>query len=202
MRRLIAIVPVVVMLITGAVWAQQADPAQPGQAQPPKPKPPAPKLTFAEKAKLYLQKLGASIDPAKSTTDMVVSNYSDPKGGKTTVVVTNDRRKNLIGFYIYNFGNIKAATNKEEVFKYLLSTNDAITLGSFFVDGDDDIGYKYLVSNATPLTASEFDTVYLTMAAVARERRGEIRQLLGLPASKEDKPTDVKKAAEDKPPNQ
>lgn len=202
MRKLIAIVPVVVMLITGAVCAQQADPAQPGQAQPPKPKPPAPKLTFAEKAKLYLQKLGASIDPAKSTADMVVSNYSDPKGGKTTVVVTNDRRKNLIGFYIYNFGNIKAATNKEEVFKYLLSTNDAITLGSFFVDGDDDIGYKYLVSNATPLTASEFDTVYLTMAAVARERRGEIRQMLGLPASKDDKPTDVKKAAEDKPPNQ
>jgi len=197
MRKLIAIVPVVVMLITGAVWAQQADPAQ---APPPKPKPPAPKLTFAEKAKLYLQKLGASIDPTKSTVDMVVSNYSDPKGGKTTVVVTNDRRKNLVGFYIYNFGNLKNATNKEEVFKYLLSTNDAITLGSFFVDGDDDIGYKYLVSNATPLTASEFDTVYLTMAAVAREHRGEIRQMLGLPVSKDDKPTDVKKAAEDKPP--
>ncbi|MEN3332773.1 MAG: hypothetical protein V7641_2138 [Blastocatellia bacterium] len=187
------------MLIAGAVCAQQADPAQ---AQPPKPKPPAPKLTFAEKAKLYLQKLGASIDPSKSSADMVVSNYSDPKGGKLTVVVTNDRRKNLVGFYIYNFGNVKNATNKEEVFKYLLSTNDAITLGSFFVDGDDDIGYKYLMNSVTPLTAGEFDTVYLTMAAVARERRGEIRQLLGLPVSREEKPTDVKKAAEDKPPNQ
>jgi len=198
MRKLIVTLPIV-MILAGAVRAQQADPAQ---APAPKPKPPAPKLTFADKTKLYLQKLGASIDPSKSAADMVVSNYSDPKGGKTTVVITNDRRKNLVGFYIYNFGNVKNATNKEEVFKYLLSTNDAITLGSFFVDGEDDIGYKYLLSGAAPLTAGEFDTVYLTMAAVARERRGEIRQLLGLPVGREDKPTDVKKAAEEKPPQQ
>jgi hypothetical protein len=198
MRKLIVTLPVVMVLVAGAVCAKQADPAQTPPA--PKPKPPAPKLTFAEKTKLYLQKLGASLDPAKSTGDMVVSNYSDPKGGKITVVVTNDRRKNLVGFYIYNFGNVKNATNKEEVFKYLLSTNDAITLGSFFVDSDDDIGYKYLMSAAVPLTATEFDTVYLTMTAVARERRGEIRQLLGLPVGREEKPTDVKKAAEEKPP--
>jgi hypothetical protein len=197
MRKRILAVAVLVMFITGVVYAQQTDPTQPPAA---KPKPVAPKLTFAEKTKLYLQKLGASVDPAKSTADMVVSNYSDPKGGKMTVVITNDRRKNLVGFYVYNFGNVKNATNKEEVFKYLLSTNDAITLGSFFVDGDNDIGYKYLMSSVTPLTASEFDTVYLTMAAVARERRGEIRQLLGLPVGREEKTTDVKKAAEEKPP--
>ncbi len=198
MRKLILTVPVVVMLITGAVCAQ----TDPAQAQPPKPKPPAPKLTFAEKTKLYLQKLGASIDPAKSTADMVVSNYNDPKGGKTTIVITNDRRKNLVGFYVYNFGNVKNATNKEEVFQYLLSTNDAITLGSFFVDSDNDIGYKYLLSSVTPLTAAEFDTIYLTMSAVARERRGEIRQRLGLPVGREERTTDVKKAAEEKPPQQ
>jgi hypothetical protein len=196
MRKLIFTVPVVVMLITGAVCAQ----TDPAQAQPPKPKPPAPKLTFAEKTKLYLQKLGASIDPAKSTADMVVSNYNDPKGGKTTIVITNDRRKNLVGFYVYNFGNVKNATNKEEVFQYLLSTNDAITLGSFFVDSDNDIGYKYLLSSVTPLTAAEFDTIYLTMSAVTRERRGEIRQRLGLPVGREERTTDVKKAAEEKPP--
>jgi hypothetical protein len=186
------------ILIAATVYGQQTDPAQ---TPTPKPKPPAPKpLTFAEKTRLFLQKLGASVDPAKSTADMIVSNYSDPKGGKTTVVVTNDRRKNLVGFYIYNFGSVKNATNKEEVFKYLLSTNDAITLGSFFVDSEDDIGYKYLVSSASPIPASEFDTIYLTMAAVARERRGEIRQLLGLPVGREEKPSDVKKAAEEKPP--
>ena len=197
MRKRLLTVSVFVMLITGAVRAQQADPTQ---TPAPKPKPVVPKLTFAEKTKLYLQKLGASIDPAKSTTDLVVSNYSDPKGGKTTVVITNDRRKNLVGFYVYNFGNVKNASNKEEVFKYLLSTNDAITLGSFFVDSDNDIGYKYLVSGAAPMTAAEFDTIFLTMAAVTRERRGEIRQLLGLPVGREERTTDVKKAAEDKPP--
>ena len=196
MRKLIFTVPVVVMLITGAVSAQ----TDPAQAQPPKPKPPAPKLSFAEKTKLYLQKLGASIDPAKSNADMVVSNYNDPKGGKTTIVITNDRRKNLVGFYVYNFGNVKNATNKEEVFQYLLATNDAITLGSFFVDSDNDIGYKYLLSSVTPLTAAEFDTIYLTMSAVTRERRGEIRQRLGLPVGREERTTDVKKAAEEKPP--
>jgi len=200
MRKFIVAVPVLVILLAAAAFAQQPDPAQ---TAAPKPKPIAPRpMTFAEKTKLFVQKLGATVDPAKSTADMVVSNYSDPKGGKTTVVVTNDRRKNLVGFYIYNFGSVKGATNKEEVFKYLLSTNDAITLGSFFVDGEDDIGYKYLVSNAPPMTATEFDTIYLTMAAVARERRGEIRQMLGLPTSREEKPSDVKKAAEEKPPQQ
>jgi hypothetical protein len=200
MRKLIVTVPLVMMLLVAAAYGQQPDPAQ---TTTPKPKPIAPKpMTFAEKTKLFLQKLGASIDPAKSTADMVVSSYSDPKGGKTTVVITNDRRKNLVGFYIYNFGSVKNATNKEEVFKYLLSTNDAITMGSFFVDGDDDIGYKYLVSSAPPMTASEFDTIYLMMTAVARERRGDIRQLLGLPVGRDERPTDVKKAAEEKPPNQ
>src|SRR6201999_2653679 len=144
----------------------------------------------------------ASIDTTKSSADMVVSNYSDPKGGRTTIVITNDRRKNLIGFYVYNFGNVKKATSREDVYKYLLTTNDAITLGSFFVDSDDDIGYKYLMSNAVPLTPGEFNTVYLTMAAVTRERRDGIRALLGLPVSKEDKSSDVKKAGEDRPPNQ
>ena len=197
MRRLIVTIPVVILLIAGAAMAQ--DNTQPSPA--PK-KPPAPKLTFAEKTKLYLQKLNASIDTTKSSADMVVSNYSDPKGGRTTIVITNDRRKSLIGFYVYNFGNVKKATSREDVYKYLLTTNDAITLGSFFVDSDDDIGYKYLMSNAVPLTPGEFNTVYLTMAAVTRERRDGIRELLGLPVSKEDKSSDVKKAGEDRPPNQ
>ena len=195
--KMIAAVPLALLMTGFAVRGQQADPAQ--QPAPKVAKPPAPRLTFGDKTKLYLQKLGASIDANRSTADMVVSTYNDPKGGKITVVVTNDRRKNLVGFYIYNFGSVKNATNKEDVFKYLLSANDAITLGSFFVDSDDDIGYKYLVGSLS-LSASEFDTVYLTMAAVARERRNEIRQLLGLPPAKDDKPVDVKKAAEDKPP--
>lgn len=186
-------------VIAGQAFAQQTEPPQ---TQPPKVVKPAPRLTFADKIKQYLQQLGATTDPSKSTPDMVVSNYPDSKGGKTTVVIVNDRRKGLVGFYIYNFGSLKNATNREEVYKYLLTTNDAITIGSFFVDGDDDIGYKYIINSAPPLTLSAFDSIYTTMTTVARERKTEIRQLLGIPASKEDKPSDAKKAAEDKPPIQ
>ena len=129
---------------------------------------------------------------------MVVSNYPDLKGGKTTVVITNDRKKGLVGFYIYNFGNMKNATNREEVFKYLLTTNDAITIGSFFVDQEDDIGYKYLVSNSQALSQAAFENAYLTMTAVAREKRPVIRKLLGLPVGgREEKPAEEKKTTEE-----
>src|ERR1051325_9173231 len=87
MNRLIATVPIAVALITGQALPQQADPAQ---TQPPKVVKPAPKLTFADKTKQALQLVGATIDPSKSAADMVVSNYYDPKGGKTTIVITND----------------------------------------------------------------------------------------------------------------
>ena len=196
-KKIIVAIPILLVIIAGHAFAQQTE--QP-QAQPPKVAKPAPKLTFADKIKQYLQQLGATIDPSKSTPDMVVSNYPDSKGGKITVVIVNDRRKNLVGFYIYNFGSLKSATEREEVYKYLLTTNDAITIGSFFVDGDDDIGYKYLVSSAQSLTLNAFDSIYTTMTTVARERKTDIRQLLGIPASKEDKSSDAKKAAEDKPP--
>jgi hypothetical protein len=73
-------------------------------------------------------------------------------------------------------------SNREEVYKYLLSANDAITIGSFFVDAEQDIGYKYFFSSTQPLNQAAFESAYLTMAAVARDRRSEIRQLLGLPA--------------------
>jgi hypothetical protein len=196
-KNLIIAVPIAMAFITAHAFAQQTDPPQ---TLPPKVVKPAPRLTFADKIKQYLQQLGATTDPSKSTPDMVVSNYPDLKGGKTTVVIVNDKRKGLVGFYIYNFGSLKSVTNREEVYKYLLTTNDAITIGSFFVDSDDDIGYKYIINSAPSLTMSGFDSIYTTMTTVARERKTEIRQLLGIPASKEDKPSDAKKAAEDKPP--
>src|SRR5215212_2233572 len=93
-KNLIATVPVALALIAGAAFAQQTDPAQ---AQPPKvAKPPAPRLTFADRIKQRLQQLGAVIEQSKSTPDMIVSNFPDQKGGKTTVVIINDRRKNLV----------------------------------------------------------------------------------------------------------
>ena len=175
-KSMISTAPLILALAFAPGLAQ--DPAQP-TAQPPKAARPAPKLTVIDSVKRYLQNVGATVDQSKTTADMVVSNYSDPRGGKTTIVIVNDRRKGLLGFYVYNFGSLKRATNREEVYKHLLGANDAITIGSFFVDNEEDIGYKYMMSTAQPLNQNSFSTVYLTMATVARERRAEIRQMLG-----------------------
>ncbi|MFY9609366.1 MAG: hypothetical protein WAU45_12225 [Blastocatellia bacterium] len=195
-KSLIATIPIVLALIAGQAVAQVPDPATPGQE--PKVARPVVRLSFTARMKQFLQRTGATIDEAKSSAEMVVTNYPDPKGSKTTVVIVNDRRKNLLAFYIYNFGNVKSASNKEDIYKYLLSTNDEITIGSFFVDSEEDIGYKYLVSSALGMTQATFETTYTTLAAVARERKPEIRQLLG--GSKDERGPQVKKAAEEKPP--
>ena len=174
-RMLIGALVAALLVPAGRAAAQQTETPLPQ----PKVARPAPPQTFAERVKRYAQRNGATVDAAKSTDDMVVSNYPDAKGGKLTIVVVNDRRKGLVGFYIYNFGSVKNAQNREEVYKYLLAANDAITIGSFFIDNEDDIGYKYLLSAAQPITQAQFDSAYLTMAAVARERRQQIRDLIG-----------------------
>lgn len=193
-----ALVTIALMLAMAAASAFARQTAQ-EPTQPPKPRPRP--VTFAERMKQYLTRTGATIDDSKSATDMIVSNSADAKGGKITVVLVNDRRRNLLGFYIYNFGSVKNAANKEEVYKYLLEANDAITIGSFFVDGEEDIGYKYLVSSAQAMNQAAFDYAYFTMAAIARDRKPEIRKLLGPANGKDEKPADVKKAAGEKPPD-
>lgn len=195
-KSLIAAIPIVLALIAGQASAQEPEPVPLGQE--PRAARPVVRQSFTARMKQYLQRTGATIDEAKSSAEMVVTNYPDPKGGKTTVVIVNDRRKNLLAFYIYNFGNVKNASNKEDIYKYLLSTNDEITIGSFFVDSEEDIGYKYLVSSALGMTQATFETTYTTLAAVARERKTEIRQLLA--GSKDERSPEVKKAAEEKPP--
>jgi hypothetical protein len=187
-------------LSTGAstwAFAQQASPPQEPKAAKPAP----PRLSFAERIKQYLIRVGGTVDESKSTADMIVSNSANLRGGKVTIVIVNDHRRNLLGFYVYNFGSLKSATNKEEVYKYLLEANDSITIGSFFVDSDEDVGYKYLVSGGQTLSQAAFETAYITMAAVARERKPEIKKMIGVSSEKEEKPPDVKKAGEERPPN-
>jgi hypothetical protein len=198
-KMLIAPLPIAILLIWGFAPVRQTDP---GQTGPPKVAKPAPRLTFSDRMKQFLRRIGATIDDSKSTPDMVVSNYPDAKGGKVTTVLVNDRRRNLLGFYIYNFGSVKGAADKEALYKYLLAANDSITIGSFFVDNDDDIGYKYLVSSAQAMNQATFEYAYFTMAAVARERKAQIKKLLGPVSEGDEKPPEVKKAAEEKPPNQ
>ena len=191
-----ALVTIALMLAMASAPAFAQQTAQ-EPTQPPKPRPRA--LTFAERMKQYLARTGATVDETKSAPDMIVSNSADAKGGKITVVLVNDRRRNLLGFYIYNFGSVKNAANKEEVYKYLLEANDAITIGSFFVDPDEDIGYKYLVNGAQTMSQAAFESTYFTLTSVARERKTAIRKLLSGSAEKE-KPPDVKKSGEEKPP--
>ena len=183
-KSLLWIAPVLLVLsIVDGAAGQQGDPAA---QQPPATRPAAPKpKPLIDQVKQFVLRAGATIDTVKSTATMVVSNLPDAKGGKTNVVVVHDRRKNFLGFYIYNFGSVKEISNREEVYKYLLSINDSITVGSFFVDGDEDIGYKYLVNAGQTISQPVFDSIYLTMAAVAREHRPEIRKLIGI---KEDRP--------------
>jgi len=125
----------------------------------------------------HMQRLGYSIDESKSKPEMIVSNYSDPKKGKVTIVMIYDKRKEVVGFYIYKFGNMDKAVDPSALEKYLLSTNDAIIIGGFFVDKDGDIGYKY-VSAASQLSLGSFEVIYVTMATVALDRRPEIRKLM------------------------
>jgi hypothetical protein len=192
-NKLIWILPIALLLFVGTAAAQ----TETTQTEKPKAKPPAPK-PLIESLKPYIVLAGATIDESKTTATMIVSNHPDSKGNKTNVVILHDKKKGFLGFYIYNFGTVKELGNREEVFKYLLSINDSITIGSFFVDGDEDIGYKYLVSTAQSMNQKAFEAIYLTMLAVAREHKPEIRKLLG---SKDDKPTEAKKASEEKPPS-
>jgi hypothetical protein len=125
----------------------------------------------------HMQRLGYSIDESKSKPDMLVSNYSDAKRGKVTIVMVYDKRKEVVDFYIYNFGNVDKAADAAALNKYLLAANDAIIIGAFFVDKDGDIGYKY-VSPTSQLSLGSFETIYVTMAGVALDRRPGIRKLI------------------------
>src|SRR5260370_31160084 len=125
----------------------------------------------------HMQRLGYSIDESKSKADMIVSNYADRKKGKVSIAMVYDKRKEVVRFYIYNFGNVNKATDLDALNKYLLLANDAIIIGGFFVDKEGDIGYKY-VSAASQLSLGSFEVIYVTMAGAALDRRPEIRKLI------------------------
>jgi hypothetical protein len=125
----------------------------------------------------HMQRLGYGIDESKSRPDMIVSNYTDAKKGKVTIVMVYDKRKEVMGFYVYNFGNVDKAVDPVALNKYLLTANDEIIIGGLFVDKEGDIGYKY-VSAVSQLSIASFEVIYVTMAGVALERRPQIRRLI------------------------
>jgi hypothetical protein len=162
------------LALTAPAWAARAAQQQPPEQ--PRAQRPAPKLTVMETVRRHLQRFGATIDETKSQADMVVSSYSNEKG-KVKIVIVNDRRKELLQFYVYNFGSVKDAINREEIDKYLLLTNESLPLGAFFVDKEQDIGYKYSMSSLQ-LTYTAFASVYSSIVVAANLRRPEIRKLL------------------------
>jgi hypothetical protein len=138
---------------------------------------PVKRLSPIEIIRKHMQRLGYGIDEAKSRPDMIVSNYSDAKKGKVTIVIVYDKRKEVVGFYVYNFGNVDKAVDAGALNKYLLNANDEIIIGGLFVDKEGDIGYKY-VSAVSQLSIASFEAIYVTMAGVALERRAQIRRLI------------------------
>jgi hypothetical protein len=176
----------------GKQWMVQAQPTPADLTQPlpvsaaqtpsdaqNKPEQPHPvrRLSPVETIRKHMQRLGYSIDESKSKPDMIVSNYSDPKKGKVTIAMVYDKRKEVVSFYIYNFGNVGKAADPGALHQYLLAANDAIIIGGFFVDHEGDIGYKY-ASAAGQLSMGSFEVIYETMAGVALDRRPEIRKLI------------------------
>jgi len=160
---------------TGASQAQSS--AQSGAQNKNEQPRPVKRVSPIDTMRKHMLRLGYSIDESKSRPDLIVSNYSDAKKGKVTIVIVYDKRKEVVGFYVYNFGNVDKAADAGALNKYLLNANDEIIIGGLFVDKEGDIGYKY-VSAVSQLSLASFEAIYVTMAGVALERRPQIRRLI------------------------
>ena len=167
------LVGVALVAPAAAIGASQTQQQAPEQPKAPRP---APKLSTMDAVKHHLQRYGATVDEAKSQADMVVSSYTNDKG-KVKIVILNDHRKELLEFYVYDFGSVKDLANRDEIDKYLLLANESLSVGAFFVDKDQDIGFKYSMS-AQQLSYSSFESVYSSIVVIANARRAEIRRLL------------------------
>ena len=180
MKRTITILLWLAFAVNAAMAAATLRSHQQEQSQKKEP-PRTTRITKApplETIRHHLQRLGKPIDEAKSKDDVVVSYYDDAKKGRVAIAITYNRKKDLIGFFIYDFGNVKRAPDPAALQQYLLSANDELSIGAFFVDSDHDIGYKYLLA-PSQLTFGSFENVFLTMGEAALERRTEIRRLAG-----------------------
>ena len=77
-KNMIATAPLVVALAFAQALAQDPSAADPGAESGA----PRAQAHLIDSVKRYLQHVGATVDQSKSTADMVVSNYADPKGGE------------------------------------------------------------------------------------------------------------------------
>lgn len=124
--------------------------------------------------KTYVKRVGARVDEAKG--NLLVTSMPVGKG-RVQIRLLNDATKNRLGFYAYGFGNVRGAKDAAALYEYLLRSNSDLAIGSFFVDEDQDIGYKFFLSTRDPISYATFETAYLAMAAVIGERGPRIIRL-------------------------
>lgn len=141
----------------------------PSDANAPKPKP------LHETLRGYLRQIkGVRLERADKDPNTIVSRYTTTTGEAFDIVVIYAPRKKMVGLYSYAFGNVAQAAEADELRALLLSANEALAFGSFFVDKEQDIGLKWSLRTETPITFEAFQTVYLGLAAAAKEYAPQI----------------------------
>lgn len=192
------------LLLTVPAFAQSKSappaasrPPQTGQLPPdpnaPKPKPQA----MHQKLREYLGRFkGVRVDKAGKEPDTIVTHYATgEKAGTVDMVIVHSPKKKMVGFYVYDFGNVAKATDLAALQKVLLNANENMAVGSFFVDGDQDIGLKWSLRLEGGVGYEEFQTVYYGLIAAVKEFRPEVMKLMK-PKDEKDKEKEKEKATE------
>ncbi|MGQ9898146.1 MAG: hypothetical protein ACUVR8_11395 [Acidobacteriota bacterium] len=130
----------------------------------PKPKP------LHETLRGYLRQIkGVQLERADKDPKTIVTRYTSTTGKTFDIVVIHSPRKKMVGLYSYAFGNVAASKDANDLCTLLLSANEAMAFGSFFVDREQDIGLKWSLRTDPPITFETFQTVYLGLATAAKE---------------------------------
>ena len=149
---------------------------------------PARAALTAEALKNYIQRVGARIEPSSKANLFVTTTASGR--ARIEIRLLNDTTRHRLGFYAYGFGNAGSAKDPAALYEYLLNANSELGIGSFFVDKEKDIGYKFLADTRDPLSYATFELIYLAMVAVIGEQRPAIARMMTREAPA-DKPTDA-----------
>jgi hypothetical protein len=120
--------------------------------------------------------------------------------GRVEIRLLNDATKQRLGFYAYGFGNVTAAQDQKEVLAYLLRANGDLGVGAFFVDRDQDIGFKFFVNTRDTLSYQTFEIIYLAAANIISEHAPIIMKMTSVspPAKPPAEPTP--RLDDDRPP--
>ena len=135
---------------------------------------PARAALTTEGLKAYVKRVGARVDEAKG--NLLVTSMAKGKG-RVQLRLLNDGERGRLGFYAYGLGNARSAKDQAALYEYLLRSNSDLAIGSFFVDEDHDVGYKFFLNTRDPISYPTFETAYLAMATVIAERGPRIIRL-------------------------